>query len=261
MKVCIADMPAFWMIFYRFTIAFFCVSIILVRKIKLINIQILKHSAILGFSSFLIFFFLLQGLNESSASNAGFLSSTAVVIAPLISSIFYKKVPNLRSIIALIICFIGIGCLTVKENFTISIADLFCFLCGVAYAVYIFIGDYYSKKDNGTLLGILQIGFTAIYALVYALIFDGVPTLPTTEFSAICLIIMSTICTAFGFVAQVFAQKYTNTITTSLCFSLEPLSAAFFGHIVLAENMSAVGYIGAVLVIFSVIYVAFLKNK
>ena len=261
MKVCIADMPSFWMIFYRFAIAFLCVSFILLYKFKNITTGILKHSAILGFSSFSIFIFLLQGLSSSSASNAGFLSSTAVVIAPLLSSLFFKKLPNFQNIIALLICFIGIGCLTIKENFTFSISDFFCFLCGVAYAIYILIVDYYSKKHDSLLLGTLQIGFTAIYALIFAVLFDGTPTLPRSDFSLLCLIIMATFCTAFGFVAQVFAQKYTNTITTSLCFSLEPLSSAFFGHFVLSENMSIAGYIGGVLVLCSVIYAAFIRNK
>lgn len=58
---------------------------------------------------------------------------------------------------------------------------------------------------------------------------------------------------AFGFVLQPVAQKYTTPERTGILFSLEPVFSAIFGFLFLDEVLKIQGYFGAILVLSGVI--------
>ncbi|MGN0011936.1 MAG: DMT family transporter, partial [Candidatus Bruticola sp.] len=112
-----------------------------------------------------------------------------------------------------------------------------------------------SKQDDGLLLGIWQIGFAGIYSSISALLFET-PSLPSSTIGWVAVLGLAVFGSAFAFVAQPVAQKYTTPEHTGVLFSLEPVFAAIFAFIFLHETMSGRGYLGVILVMAGVFTVS-----
>ena len=127
-----------------------------------------------------------------------------------------------------------------------------CLTGAVVYAFHILLTADFTKKEDGLLLGIWQLGFAGLYGLICTMLFET-PTLPAAPSQWMAVLGLALICSAFGFVAQPMAQKYTTPEHTGLLFSLEPLFSALFAFLFLQETLSAKGYFGAALMMAGVL--------
>ncbi|MBP3232097.1 MAG: EamA family transporter, partial [Anaerovibrio sp.] len=66
-------------------------------------------------------------------------------------------------------------------------------------------------------------------------------------------LILAVVCTAFGFTMQPIAQKPLSSETTGIICSVNPLTTAILGWLVLGENLGSMGLIGAMLILFGII--------
>ena len=130
--------------------------------------------------------------------------------------------------------------------------DVLCLIGAVVYAFHILLTADFTKKEDGLLLGIWQLGFAGLYGLICTMLFET-PTLPAAPSQWMAVLGLALICSAFGFVAQPMAQKYTSPEHTGLLFSLEPLFSALFAFLFLQETLSARGYLGAALMMAGVL--------
>ena len=110
------------------------------------------------------------------------------------------------------------------------------------------------------LLGIWQLGFAALYGVICTFMFET-PTLPSSGFQWIAIFGLAFVCSAFGFVMQPMAQKYTTPEHTGLLFALEPVFSAVFSYIFLHETLSGKGYMGAMLVMAGVVAASVVRKK
>ncbi|WP_339229339.1 DMT family transporter [Oceanobacillus sp. FSL K6-2867] len=253
------SLSEFNLIALRFGFAFIIVLPILFRRLRRIDLNILKYSFILGFILFLVFTLITFGLNTTTTSNAGFLISLTVVFVPLINTFILKRKLESKIIISIVLSMIGIGFLTIQFPFHIKLGDLFCVMAALLYAAHIIIVSFAVKEVNPLNLGMLQLGFTGLIGLVFSLIFET-PALPSTAKGWTAILALSILCSALGFILQIVAQKYTSATRTGLIFSLEPVFAALFGYLFINEVMSSGQFFGAFLVLFSIIFMSAGKN-
>jgi len=87
--------------------------------------------------------------------------------------------------------------------------------------------------------------------------------LSVTSTDIFYLLILSSICTAYAFVVSVDIMKYLTPYTVMLTINLEPvygiiLAVLIFGE---KEKMSTQFYIGALIILVTVILNGMLKNK
>ena len=62
------------------------------------------------------------------------------------------------------------------------------------------------------------------------------------------------ICSAYGFVVQPIAQRYTTAENIGLIFSLEPVFSALLSYLFLHEILALRGYIGAAMIFGAVVF-------
>ena len=100
-----------------------------------------------------------------------------------------------------------------------------------------------------------------MYGLVCSIAFEN-PALPANKEEWIAVLGLALICSAFGFVVQPVAQRYTTPEHTGLLFALEPVFSAIFAFLFLHETLPVKGYLGAVFVLSGVLTAsAFSKKK
>ncbi|MGO4696862.1 DMT family transporter [Paenibacillus sp. 2TAB26] len=252
MKLGLNSIEEFNLIALRCGFAFLLSAALFHKSLRHTDLKTLKYAALLGLLLFGVFTGIMFGLKTTTTSNAGFLISLTVIFVPLIYVTVFKKKLKLSLVIGVCLAIIGIGLLTLNSELRIYPGDFLCMMGALLYAIHILITDSAAKTTNTLNLGILQLGFAGAYGLFFSFLFET-PKLPHTSEGWVAVLVLSIVCSAFGYVVQPLAQKYTTPIRTGLIFSLEPLFAALFGFVFINEILPFKGYIGAALVLLGVL--------
>jgi drug/metabolite transporter (DMT)-like permease len=252
MKMGLDSLGEFNLIALRFGLAFILAGVIFLPRLRQVNVKTIRYAMLLGFILFIMFTALTFGLKTTTTSNAGFLVSLTVVFVPLLHTLLFKKKIENQVVVSILLALTGIALLTIQLPFTFKIGDLFCIAAALCYALHINMVSTAAQKVDTLSLGILQLGFTGLYAFISSLLFET-PVWPSTTNSWIAVLVLSVVCTAIGFIFQTIAQKYTTATRTGLVFSLEPVFAALVGFWFAHEIMNSNQYVGAALVFLSVV--------
>ncbi|WP_411553538.1 DMT family transporter [Paenibacillus lautus] len=252
MKMGLDSLGAFNLIALRFGLAFMLAGVIFFPRLRRVNLNTIRYAMLLGFILFIMFTALTFGLKTTTASNAGFLISLTVVFVPLIHTFLFKKKIEKKLMVSILLALTGIALLTIQLPFAFKIGDLFCIAAALCYALHINIVSTAAQKVDALSLGILQLGFTGLYAYLSSLLLET-PVWPSSTDSWTAVLVLSVVCSGLGFIFQTIAQKYTTATRTGLVFSLEPVFAALFGFWFANEVMDANQYAGAALVLLSVV--------
>lgn len=252
MKMGLDSIDVFNLVALRFGIAFLLTAPIFYKKLCNIDKKTLLYGTILGLALFCVLSTLMFGLKTTSASSAGFLAGTTVVFVPLLQIIIHRKRPTLPITAGVVLTIVGIALLTIDSTFQLDTKSLLCVLAAFIYAGQILLTSHFSKMVDPLALGVLQLEFAGIFGLLFSFIFEQ-PRLPNNSVEWIAVLSLSVICSAFGFVLQPVAQKYTTPERTGILFSLEPVFSAIFGFVFFDEILKIQGYFGAILVLAGII--------
>ena len=251
-KVGLNYMQEYNLISLRFIIAFLLSGIVFYKHLNKIDFRTIKYAFILAAILFIVYIFATFGTKYTSVSNAGFLMSLTVIFIPVLSSIFLKQRPEKKVILGVVLTIVGIGLLTLNSQLKIGYGDILCILCALFYAVHIIITGTITKKVNSISLGVLQLGFVGLFSIIFSMFMEN-PKLPSTVESWFSILVLSIFCTGMAFIVQIIAQKYTSPTHTGLIFSLEPVFSAGFAFFFTGETLTVKGYLGATLILLSVV--------
>ena len=258
MDLSLADMDPFTLNAYRFLGAFFIAAAISWKKVKTVNKTTLKYSALVGIALVFVYIGATFGVKYTSLSNSGFLCAMTVVFTPMISSIILKEKQDRKVIAAVLMCFVGIAMLTLKDDFSINMGnlkgDLLCLMCAFAYAIDLLLTEKAVSHEevDAYQLGVFQLGVTGVCNLIMAFITEQ-PHLPSTPSIWGAVLFLAIFCTGVAFVVQPVAQQYTTAAHTGVIFALEPVFAAVVAVIFAHEILTLKSYFGAFLMVLSVI--------
>ncbi|WP_338989956.1 DMT family transporter [Fusobacterium animalis] len=257
-KICLNYSTELHIISFRFLIAFVISLIFLQRKIFPLKIKEILYSLILSVLLFMVFITMTIGVKYTTATNASFLISLSVIFIPFFSWIFNKEKPKKSIFIVLIIALMGIMLLTLDKNLEFHIGDILCLICSLLFSFHVLITERFVKNNNPITLGVLQFGGVALLSFLVQYPIEKF-TLPKNEKFWISLMILSVFCTALAYIIQTVSQKKLSSTLIGLILSLEPIFSGIFGYFILNEYLSPQQYIGAFLLLISIIYVT-VKN-
>ena len=260
MKMGLDTIQGFNLVALRFGIAFILAGIVFYKRFMHIDFQTIKYGFLLGTLMFSAISVVTIGVKSTSASNAGFLFSLAVVFVPLLLAVFFKRRPEKKIIFGVGFSITGIALLTLTNGLKISSGDFLIILGALLYAIYIIVIDKVTKNSDSILLGVLQLGICGAWGLLFSFVFEH-PHLPNTTESWISVLALAILCSAFGFIGQTVAQKYTTPTHTGLIFSLEPVFSALFAFIFAGEVLTSWGYLGSILVLLGILIAKINFNK
>lgn len=236
----------------RFGIAFIVSALVFYKDILKSDIKTIKYALILAIILFAVFITMTFGLKYTTASNAGFLISLSVVLIPILASLLLKQKIEKKVIIGVCFAPIGIALLTLNSQLSVSGGDLLCILCALLCAVHVVATGVFTHKVDSIAMGVLQLGFVGLFSMVFSMFTETVK-LPNTAMSWGAILSLSILCTAVGYIVQATAQQYTSATHTGLILSLEPVFSAILGYVFLGEILSLKGYIGAAILLSSVL--------
>jgi drug/metabolite transporter (DMT)-like permease len=251
-KIAMETLGAFNVIALRFIIAFLVAGVVYYKKIMNANRQLLTYALILSTTLFIVFSTMNIGLRYTTASNGGFLIALSVVFIPIIDKLIFKINFSSRIKLSIVLATIGIALLTLNTQLRMNIGDFLLLISAVIFALHVVMTDKLTKKVDSISLGVIQLGIVAIYSSIFSFFIDGLK-LPSMQETWIAILVLSILCTAVGYIVQTAAQRYTTSAHTGLIFSLEPIFSAITAYVLIGEILSIRGYIGALILILSVL--------
>lgn len=135
-----------------------------------------------------------------------------------------------------------------------------CLVSATLYAVYIILSKQIVEKVDPMSLGIWQLGFSSLYALIGTFAFET-PVLPHSNIVWFSVLGLALICSAYGWVMQTIVQSYVSAEFTSIMFTLEPIFTAIFAFIFFGELLSGLAFLGTVLIFVGILLTIYQPKK
>lgn len=262
-KSAISIVGATWFTAFRFLGAAIVLGVILMPHIKKhSDRKVLRAGCLMGIASFFGFWSQFIGLEWTTPSKNAFLSACYCITVPFIWWVVSKNRPSARTIGAAVVCIIGIGLVSLNENFTIGLGDGVSILSAFLYGGEIVVIAL-TMKDNDVLTAtVIQQLVAGILALIIASISQPWPSaaeLSSPDFlGPIAYVILGS--AAFGAIAQNVAQKHVMPEEAGLLCSLESVFCAAFGALLFGEEMTARMLVGFALIFAAIVVVQLHPN-
>ena len=254
MDLALEEVGPFSLNAFRFLGAFFVAAICFFPKVKNVNKETLKYSALVGFALIFVYIGATFGVLYTSLSNAGFLCALTVVFTPVLDYLVFRKKPSKKLFIVLVMAFVGIALLTLTESLRPALGDILCLLCAVSYATDLLITEraVAHEEVNAFQLGVFQLGFTGLGMLILSLIFEG-PDVPQTAGAWASVVVLSLFCTGAAFIIQAIAQQFTSASHVGVIFTLEPVFNSIVAFFIAHEILRPQAYVGGILLVASLL--------
>jgi drug/metabolite transporter (DMT)-like permease len=209
-----------------------------------------------------IFFF--SAIKVSNVSVALVSMSTGALFTSLIEPFFFKRK---LIFLELLFGFIVVCGLYIIFNFEseYTLGIIYALTAAFLSAVFTVLNGLYIKQYDAETISIYQLFFGVCFITVYILFTTGFTfkDFALTNLDFIYLLILSSICTAYAFIVSVKIMKYLTPYTVMLTINLEPVYAIILALLIFGdkEKMSPQFYIGALVILVTVITNGILKNK
>ena len=263
----VEDVPTFYIISLRFILAAALLAVCFFRHFRNYNFDTLKNAFILSFLLTAMYIFNIVGVKYTTSVKASFFTTLSFLVCPVINLILYKmKIQKFIGISALI-CLAGTCMLCYTPDMgrlVINFGDILCALASVAGAINIIYMEKMSHRDNidNTLFTIFLMAFIALWGTVIALArgeFDYHSQVTSSQMIAI--ILMGLFSSAGAFILQIHCEKHVPSNRVGIIFSLEPASGCILSVLLIHETMSLIGWIGALVIMISILYMEFANNR
>ncbi len=252
-------------LFYRFLIAAILILGYLVfyqKESVKINLKEGIVLSILGFFYALSAEFLFIAYDFLSPGIASTIFFIYPIMVALILGIFFKEKITLATTISLVIVVVGVGVLSIKDNFEINYIGLFVSLLGaLMYALYMIIVNKTKIKASGVKVSFYSMVFASLFFLVKTLVLGNSVAIPSLKIGT-HLALFSLITTALSVVSLVYAIKYIGSTPTAIMGAVEPVVAVMISVGLFDETLTFSLIAGVIIIISGVLIdVVFNKKK
>jgi drug/metabolite transporter (DMT)-like permease len=247
-------LPTLAFLAYRFIPAALIVALIFRRRLLALSAEGWRSGLVMGVFLTGGYIFQTLGLEETTASNAGFITGLFVVLTPVLGAIFLRQGITASAWAAAAVAVIGLWLLSGSGGDFNLRGDGLVLICAVSLAAHILAtARAVERFDVGALLAV-QLGVVGLTCLAIAAL-AGQLEAPegSTVWSA--LIVTSLVASALGFFVQSFAQQHAQPARTALILASEPAFAGLFGWLLNDERLTATGWLGAGLIMAAIVAV------
>jgi drug/metabolite transporter (DMT)-like permease len=254
------------LVWYRMAIAGLLMFIYI--KIIKLNIKITKKIflkfSIAGIIIALHWITFFEAINQANVSIALAMFSSGAFFASFIEPIFFKRCILTYEILFGITVILGVFLITSSEMGYINgiILGLLSALFSTLFAV---VNGRFIERYKATVISFYEfisgVAFLTIFIFATGNTFNAeFFTLSNSDW--IYIFILASVCTAYAFIGTVEVMRYISPFTVILSYNLEPIYGITLALVLFpeTEKMSPQFYIGAILVLVTVLFDAIFKN-
>jgi len=254
------------LVWYRMAIAGILMFIYI--KIIKLNIKITKRM-LLRFSAAGIIIALhwitfFEAINQANVSIALAMFSSGAFFASFIEPIFFKRRILAYEILFGIVVILGVFLITSSEMGYINgiVLGLLSALFSTLFAV---INGRFIERYNATVISFYEFISGVVFLTTFILLSGtrfNVEFFTLSNSDWVYIFILASVCTAYAFIGAVQVMRYISPFTVILSYNLEPIYGIAVALFLFpeTEKMSPQFYIGAILILVTVLFDAIFKN-
>jgi drug/metabolite transporter (DMT)-like permease len=260
------SLDAIPLVWYRMSLAVVFIVLYFLFKKKSFRVDskgILKF-LLTGIIIALHWIFFFKAIKVSNVSVALVTMSTGAFFVAIIEPILFKrKIKPLEMLMGLIVIF-GLYIIFNFEN-QYKLGIIYALISSFLSALFSVFNGLFIKKYDANTISLYQLFFGVLFITIYLLLTNGFSfsffVIQNSDW--IYLIILSSVCTAYAFIAAVKVMKYLSPYTVMLTINLEPIYAIILAIFIFGdkEKMQSEFYFGAFIVLFVVLLNGIIKNK
>ncbi len=261
--ISIDAIPLVW---YRMLLAAIIVFIyfLIIKKPFRISLQAMLKFLLGGILIALHWIFFFSAIKIANVSIALVAMSTGALFTSLIEPFFFKRKLILLELLFGLIVISGLYLIFSVEN-EYSLGIFYALIAAFLSALFTVLNGLFIKQYDAEVISFYQLLFGVAFISIFVLSTTGfqIENFTLTGSDILYLFILSSICTAYAFIISIKIMKYLTPYTIMLTINLEPvygiiLAVLIFGE---KEKMSPQFYVGALIILITVIINGIIKNK
>jgi drug/metabolite transporter (DMT)-like permease len=239
---------------YRFLPAALLVGLAFRRELARLSPEGWRAGTVMGL--FLTAGYLSQtfGLQETSPSNAGFITGLFVVLTPLLGAVVLRQRAGRTAWLAAGASAVGLFLLSGAGAEFRAAGDGLVLLCAIAFSAHILATDRGVARHSTGALVAVQLGVCGTLCLAVAAV-AGELEAPRGASVWSALIVTSLVASALGFLVQTYAQQHASPARTALILASEPAFAGLFGYLIAGDRLGPVEWAGAAVILAAIVAV------
>lgn len=253
MKNAVDVIPPNFLLAIRFSVSAVCMAPFLIKRLKDLDRGTLIGGILAGIFMYLAFMTQTIGLQYTTAGKNAFITTVYVVLTPFCIWMVKKKRPGLYTLVPALLCFTGIGILSLAGESGINIGDVWTLACGILFAWHFAVVDHSTSKGRDVMvLTMLQFATAGVMGWILGFATETFPTvIPGNTWLGVGY--LSIFSSLLGLTLQNVGVKYANGSHASLLLSLESLFGCLAGIIFLKEAVTPSVVIGGVLILAALV--------
>ncbi|MFF7022089.1 DMT family transporter [Streptomyces klenkii] len=247
--VALLPVPAF--LAYRFLGAAAFVALFQYRGLARMTAREVAGGAVAGGVLFAVYALQTAGLQDTTVSNAAFITGLAVVFTPLLWALAYRTPPRPRQTAGAVLALAGLALLTLK-GLSVNHGDALMLGCALAFTVQNVVLARIGPGARTGLLTVVQLTTVGLCGLLWSLV-TGTLAAPATGGVWTALVVTALPSSALAFFIKTKAFATSSPSRIALIMAMEPVFAGFSGYWLAGETFTAVNLTGAALAISAIL--------
>jgi drug/metabolite transporter (DMT)-like permease len=254
------------LVFFRMGLAVFFIFLFFLYKKKsfLLDKEGIVKFFITGIIIATHWIFFFKAIKVSNVSVALVMMSTGAFFTSLIEPIFFRRKIKLLEIILGLLVIVGLYIIFNFES-QYQLGIIYALISSFLGSLFAVFNGLFVKKYDANSISLYQLFFGTLFVAVFLFFSNGFTPaffeIPNMDW--VYLAILSSICTAYAFIASVKVMKYLSPYTVMLTINLEPIYAIILALFIFGEKekMNPEFYFGALIVFGVVLANGIIKNK
>ena len=190
--------------------------------------------------------------------------STGAFFTSLIEPVFFRRRIKFLEIVLGLLVIAGLYIIFNFES-QYQLGIMYALLSSFLGSLFAVFNGLFVKKYDANSISLYQLFFGTVFVAIYLFFSNGFSStffiIPTMDW--VFLAILSSVCTAYAFIASVKVMKYLSPYTVMLTINLEPIYAIILALIIFGEKekMNPAFYFGALIVFGVVLANGIIKNQ
>jgi drug/metabolite transporter (DMT)-like permease len=153
----------------------------------------------------------------------------------------------------------GLFLLCTGGSLQINLGDLLGIVCAVCVALHLLLTGQYTREHDVYWITAVQMSVIAVASALIALA-GGKPLAVYYPFLLWPLLVCAIFASVFAFLVQTAMQRHISAAQTALIFCLEPVFAAGYAYLAAGEKLTAVAWLGALLILAAMLIAELLPD-
>jgi len=205
-----------------------------------------------------------MAIKVSNVSIALATMSTGAFFTALLEPIWYGRKMIWYEIVFGVVVMLGLYLIfSVEASYVKGI--LIALISAFLVAIFSLINGKLAKQLNPAVISFYELGSGVVFLSLYLLVSDGFSSVffQLSVSDIVFIFILASICTAYAFIASVKIMRYLSPYTVMLTINLEPIYGILLAFVFIGETekMNPLFYVGALLILSTVVANGILKNK